>query len=76
MDTDLLNFPLDATVLLKKMARVHDMITRKSNELVPPTHHLVVDVLAGFFTHQWERVATPTIKTSPRENTATRDDTL
>jgi hypothetical protein len=54
MDTDLLNFPLDATVLLKKMARVHDMITRKSNELVPPTHHLVVDVLAGFFTHQWE----------------------
>jgi hypothetical protein len=28
------------------------------------------------FSHQWERVATPTIYTRPRENTATRDATL
>jgi hypothetical protein len=35
----------------------------------------VVDVLAGLFSHQWERVATPTIYTRPRENTATRDAT-
>jgi hypothetical protein len=36
---------------------------------------LVVDVLAGLFSHQWERVATPTIYTRPGENTATRDAT-
>jgi hypothetical protein len=36
---------------------------------------LVVDVPAGLFSHQWERGATPTIYTRPRENTATRDDT-
>jgi hypothetical protein len=34
---------------------------------------LVVDVLASLFSHKWERVATPTIYTKPRENTATRD---
>jgi hypothetical protein len=32
-----------------------------------------VDVLAGLFSHQWERVSTPPIYTRPRENTATRD---
>jgi hypothetical protein len=32
-----------------------------------------VDVLAGSFSHQWESVATSTIYTRPRENTATRD---
>jgi hypothetical protein len=36
---------------------------------------LVVEVLAGLFSHQWERLATPTIYTRPRENTATRDAT-
>jgi hypothetical protein len=35
MDTDLLNYPLGVTVLLKKMARVHDTITRESDGLVP-----------------------------------------
>jgi hypothetical protein len=34
-----------------------------------------VDVLAGLFSHQWERVATPTIYMRPRGNTATRDAT-
>jgi hypothetical protein len=68
MDTDLLNYPLFVTVLLKKTARVHDTITRESDATEP----LVVDVLAGLFSHQWERVATPTIYTRPRENTATR----
>jgi hypothetical protein len=34
---------------------------------------LVVDVLVGLFSHQWGRVATPTIYTRPRENAATRD---
>jgi hypothetical protein len=34
-----------------------------------------VDVLAGLFSHQWERVATPTIYTRSRENAATRDAT-
>jgi hypothetical protein len=36
---------------------------------------LVVDVLAGVLTQQWERVATPTIYSRPRENKATRDAT-
>jgi hypothetical protein len=36
---------------------------------------MVVDVLAGLFSHQWERVATPTIYTGPRENTSTKDAT-
>jgi hypothetical protein len=35
MDTDLLNYPLFVTALLKKTARVHDTITRESDELVP-----------------------------------------
>jgi hypothetical protein len=35
MDTDLLNYPLVVTVLLKKTARVHDTITRESDRLVP-----------------------------------------
>jgi hypothetical protein len=35
MDTDLLNYPLFMTVLLKKTARVHDTITRESDGLVP-----------------------------------------
>jgi hypothetical protein len=34
MDTDLLNYPLGVTVLLKKTERVHDTITRKSEGLV------------------------------------------
>jgi hypothetical protein len=34
-----------------------------------------VDVLADLFSHQWERVATSTIYTRPRENIATRDAT-
>jgi hypothetical protein len=35
MDTDLLNYPLCVTVLLKRTARVHDTITRESDGLVP-----------------------------------------
>jgi hypothetical protein len=35
MDTDLLNYPLCVTVLLKKTARVHDTIIRESDGLVP-----------------------------------------
>jgi hypothetical protein len=35
MDTDILNYPLFVTVLLKKTARVHDTITRESDGLVP-----------------------------------------
>jgi hypothetical protein len=35
MDTDLLNYPLFMTVLLKKTARVHDTITHESDGLVP-----------------------------------------
>jgi hypothetical protein len=35
MDTDLLNYPLGVTVLLKKTARAHDTITRESDGLVP-----------------------------------------
>jgi hypothetical protein len=35
MDTDLLNYPLGVTVLLKKKARVHDTITRESDVLMP-----------------------------------------
>jgi hypothetical protein len=35
MDTDLLNYPLGVTVLLKKTARVQDTITRESDGLVP-----------------------------------------
>jgi hypothetical protein len=35
MDTDLLNYPLFVTVLLKKTARVHDTITRESDGLMP-----------------------------------------
>jgi hypothetical protein len=35
MDTDLLNYPLCVTVLLKKTARVPDTITRESDGLVP-----------------------------------------
>jgi hypothetical protein len=35
MDTDLSNYPLIVTVLLKKTARVHDTITRESDGLVP-----------------------------------------
>jgi hypothetical protein len=35
MDTDLLNYPLGVTVLLNKMARVHDTITHESDGLVP-----------------------------------------
>jgi hypothetical protein len=42
-----------------------------------PLHKYSQDclVLAGLFSHQWERVATPTICTRPRENTASRDAT-
>jgi hypothetical protein len=36
---------------------------------------MVVDVLVGLFSHQRERVATPTIYTRPRENTATSEAT-
>jgi hypothetical protein len=35
MDTDLLKYLLDVTVLLKKTARVHDTITSESDGLVP-----------------------------------------
>jgi hypothetical protein len=35
MDTDLLNYPLGVTVLLKKAARVPDTITRENDGLVP-----------------------------------------
>jgi hypothetical protein len=35
MDTDLLNYFLCVTVLLKKSARVHDTITRESDGLMP-----------------------------------------
>jgi hypothetical protein len=35
MDTDLLNYPLGVTVLLKKTARIHATITRESDGLVP-----------------------------------------
>jgi hypothetical protein len=35
MDTDLLNYYLGVTVLLKETARVHDTITRESDGLVP-----------------------------------------
>jgi hypothetical protein len=74
MDTDLLNYPLGVTVLLKKTARVHDTITRESDGLVPlsPGRGRAYRL----FAQQWEGVATPTIYTRPRENTATRDATL
>jgi hypothetical protein len=48
MDTDLLNYPLGVTAILKKTAIVHDTITRESDGLVP----LVVNVLAGLLSHQ------------------------
>jgi hypothetical protein len=48
MDTDLVNYPLSVTVLLKKTARVHDTITRESDGLVGATEPLVVDVLTVY----------------------------
>jgi hypothetical protein len=35
MNTDLLNYPLGVTVVLKKTARVHGTITREGDGLVP-----------------------------------------